>query len=193
MRAFWHLFTLTGHADLLKCQLSVSCGSGEVCHSSRGSPYSRGCTLNSKPMWSISRPRPQRLIWLMVDFCSHSDAHHLSVLDSEHTCFQKDILERYVCFPLERTPSKIVLSLMASQTCSCYKIHSGIIPLNLYVSHFFWSRMDFICLEAKLLSGVSQVVAPIPASPANFTQFSHFEHQWETPAVCTVGVQTLLS
>lgn len=149
MRAFWHLFTLTGHADLLKCQLSVSCGSGEVCHSSRGSPYSRGCTLNSKPMWSISRPRPQRLIWLMVDFCSHSDAHHLSVLDSEHMCFQKDILERYVCFPLERTPSKIVLSLMASQTCSCYKIHSGIIPLNLYVSHFLLEQDGFHLLGGK--------------------------------------------
>lgn len=56
---------------------------------------------------------------------------------------------RYVCFLLERTPSKIVLSLMASQTCSCYMINFGIIPLNLYVSHFLLEQDGFHLLGGK--------------------------------------------
>lgn len=115
-------FTLTGHADLLKYQQLFPHGFGEIFHSSWGSTYSGGCILNSKPMSSIPRSTPRLLIRVMVDFYSHSDLHHLSSLDSECIFSQgySRSKRKCFCFPLGTTPSKIVLSLVAFQICSCY-------------------------------------------------------------------------
>lgn len=101
-------FALTGHADLLKYQQLFSHGSGELFHSSQGSPYSGGCILNFKPMWSIPRSKPQLLIWVTVGFYTHSDLHRLSGLDSE-CIFSEGYSrseEKRFCFPLETTLSK---------------------------------------------------------------------------------------
>lgn len=82
-------------------------GSHQICHYSWCSPYSRGCTLNSKTVWSIPNSTCQVLIEVMVDFCCCSGQHDLSGLDSY---FQKDIPEvRETClFPQGWIPSEMI-------------------------------------------------------------------------------------
>lgn len=75
-----------------------------------GSPFSRGCALNPKIVWSIPKSNPQVLIQVMVDFCSHGHQHHLSDWDSQHV-FSEGYSRgkrKCVCFHRDVSPAKYI-------------------------------------------------------------------------------------